>query len=162
MQASTVRTQTADAILTRDLATFVRYVITTCGRDFFQAVDDLELSLSQIKALQLLADADEELSLKDLGDRLGLSMPAMSRAVDGLVRRELVTRLEDQEDRRIKRVRPTPAGRRLMEELVAMRVAGLEVFVAGLSERERAGLQKALAPIVAREEIAVMRPRRRS
>jgi DNA-binding MarR family transcriptional regulator len=142
-----------------DLAAFVRYVMQTCGRDFFQAVGELELSFSQLKVLQLLAEEDEELSLKGLADRFGLSLPAMSRAVDDLVRRRLVTRTEDSEDRRMKRVRVTRAGRALVGKLMELRIAGLETFVETLTPAERTRLHKALAPIVAREDIALLRSR---
>jgi DNA-binding MarR family transcriptional regulator len=162
MQASTAPTQldvrTDDLI--PDLAAFVRFVMQTCGRDFFQAVGELELSFSQLKVLQLLGEQDEDLSVKGLADHFALSLPAMSRAVDDLVRRGLVTRTEDSEDRRMKRVRATRAGRSLVDKLMELRIAGLEVFVETLKPAERARLQKALAPIVAREDIAPLRPRR--
>jgi len=162
MQASTAPTQLGASTqdLLPDLAAFVRYVMQTCGRDFFQAVGEAELSFSQLKVLQLLGEEHEDFSLKGLADHFGLSLPAMSRAVDDLVRRELVTRTEDSEDRRMKRVRATRAGRALVGKLMELRVAGLAGFVETLKPAERARLQKALAPIVAREDIAPLRPRR--
>jgi DNA-binding MarR family transcriptional regulator len=162
MQASTAPTQadpSADQ-LTPDLAAFIRYLMRAFGRDFFQAVGEMELSFSQLKVLQLLAEEDEDFSVKALADRFGLSLPAMSRAVDDLVRRELVTRTEDTEDRRVKRVRATRAGRALVGKLLELRVAGVKAFVETLKPAERARLHKALAPIVAREDIAPLRPRR--
>jgi DNA-binding MarR family transcriptional regulator len=162
MQASTAPKQldVRSDDLIPDLAAFVRFVMQTCGRDFFQAVGELELSFSQLKVLQLLGEQDEDLSLKGLADHFALSLPAMSRAVDDLVRRGLVTRTEDSEDRRMKRVRATRAGRALVGKLMDLRIAGLEAFVETLKPAERARLQKALAPIVAREDIAPLRPRR--
>lgn len=126
--------------------------MTTCGRDFLQALDDLDLSLSQVKLLNALADA-EELSLKEVSDHLGLSLPAVSRAVDGLVQRGLLTRAEDVQDRRMKRVRLSRKGRRLAEDLIQLRFAGLEAFVASLSARERGALDRALELISARAEL---------
>lgn len=155
MQAS-VRADEHD--LTRDLATLVRFLLTSCGRDFFQVVGELGLSLSQIKALQLLTADAEEASLKEIADGLGLSLPATSRAVEDLVRRGLVTRTADAEDRRMKRVRATGDGRALLERLTELRLAGIEGFVETLSEPERARLLAALEPIVAREEVAAVAP----
>jgi len=162
MQASTAPKQLHDHTheLLPDLTAFVRYVMQTCGRDFFHAVGEAELSFSQLKVLQLLGEQEEDLSVKGLADHFGLSLPAMSRAVDDLVRRELVTRTEDTEDRRMKRVRATRAGRALVGKLMELRVAGLESFIETLKPSERARLHKALAPIVAREDIAPLRPRR--
>jgi DNA-binding MarR family transcriptional regulator len=117
-------------------------------------VDDLGLSLSQIKCLQLLDDADRPLSLKAIGDRLGLSLPAASRAVDGLVKRHFVTRQEDPLDRRRKRVLVTEKGRRTFEELMALRVAGLRDFLERLAPGEREALADGLRPLACRPEIA--------
>src|SRR4051794_13384001 len=105
MQASTAAKQSISADeLAADLATVLTRVLTSSGRDFFRAVDELALSLTQFKAIRALIDADQPLSIKALGDEVGLSLPAISRAVDGLVRREFVTRAEDPQDRRSKRL----------------------------------------------------------
>ena len=142
----------AQAETTRRLASLVRHLMTTSGRDFLQAIDDLELSLTQLKLLNILWE-DEEGSLKELADHLGLSLPAVSRAVDGLVQRGLLTRVEDAQDRRMKRVGLSRKGRKLAEDLIQLRFAGLDKFVAGLSARERSALDKALELLSRREEL---------
>jgi len=78
----------------------------------------------------------------------------MSRAVENLVKRELVTRVENAEDRRMKTVKVTDAGRALVDHLLDLRFAGIGEFVETLSPEEGANLAKALEPIVAREEVA--------
>jgi DNA-binding MarR family transcriptional regulator len=117
-------------------------------------VGELELSLTQLRALHVLAYDVEQTSLKDLADRLGLSLPTVSRSVDGLVQRGLVTRAEDAADRRMKQVRATPSAPELLERLTELRLAGIEAFVATLAPRERTRLAAALAPLAEREEIA--------
>lgn len=143
--------------LAGDLQTFVSYVLKTCGRDFFQAVGELELSFSQVRALHVLAAEDEDASMRELADRLGLSLPAVSRALDGLVRRGLVARWEDAADRRVKHVAVTGEGRALLDRLTRLRLGGLSGFVAELPARDRDRLERALAPIVARDEVAAHR-----
>jgi DNA-binding MarR family transcriptional regulator len=140
---------------------FVKYVLHAHGDDYVKAVGELELSLTQLRALHLLVDDVEEASLKDLADRLELSLPAVSRAIDNLVQRELVTRTEDAEDRRMKRVRATREAAIVLDRLNALRLAGVEEFVATLAPRERARLAAALAPLAEREEIAMRCPRGR-
>jgi DNA-binding MarR family transcriptional regulator len=83
-------------------------------------------------------------------------MPAVSRSVDSLVQRGLVTRTEDPKDRRHKAVRATDEARRLADRLIELRVAGITDFVRTLSAEQRRDLAAALTPIVAREEIAPM------
>ena len=143
------------------LAGVMKHLLITTRSDFLQAVEDLGLSLSQLKSMQALSDADEPLSLKGLADHLGLSLPAVSRAVEGLVRRGLVTREEDPSDRRCKRVVVTRRGRRTVEELLALRVAGLREFVEQLEPAERDALAEGLRPVALRDEIAAHIPRRK-
>ena len=143
-----------DDALVRALGGFTKYVLHNTSGDFYAAVGELELSLTQIRALHLLTGEVEEASLKELADAVGLSLPATSRSVDGLVQRGLVTRTENAEDRRAKAVRATAEARALVDRLSEMRLTGLADFVATLTETERADLAAALAPIVAREDIA--------
>jgi DNA-binding MarR family transcriptional regulator len=148
MQASTAAKQAvAGDELTEHLVAFVRHLMLSTGRDVFQAIDDLGLSLTQIKTAQLLAESEEPLALGAIGDHLGLSLPAVSRAVDGLVKRGLCTREEDPADRRSKRVVITKRGRRLYERLHEIRAAGIRDFLEGLDADERDGLLHALRPI---------------
>ena len=151
MQASTASKQTTSATeLTSTLTAILSHLLTSTGRDFLQAVDELELSLTQIKSLRALIDADEPLSVKALGDELGLSLHAISRALDGLVQREFVTRAEDPADRRSKRLALTRKGRRTHDQLYALRVAGLREFVEDLDPDEREALAAGLVPIARR------------
>jgi DNA-binding MarR family transcriptional regulator len=125
----------------------MKHLLTYSGRDFFQAIDDLGLSLTQIKTAQFLAETKEPLSLGAIGDHLGLSLPAVSRAVDGLVKRGLCTREEDPADRRSKRIVITGRGRRLYERLHEIRVAGIRDWAEGLNPADRDALLVALRPI---------------
>ncbi|HEX8744809.1 MAG TPA: MarR family transcriptional regulator [Thermoleophilaceae bacterium] len=145
-----------DTQLTEDLAGFVKYLIHAHGEDFFKAVGELELSFSQVRILSLLARELPQASVKDLADRLGLSLAAVSRSIEGLVQRGYVTRAENAADRRMKDVAVTGDGRALFARLVELRVAGAADFVQTLSARERTKLASALAPIVAREDVAAL------
>jgi DNA-binding MarR family transcriptional regulator len=155
VQATTTReAPPASAQLSEHLYGLLKYLLHGHGGDYVRAVGELELSLTQLRALHVLAYDVEQASLKDLADRLGLSLPAVSRSIDGLVQRGLVTRAEDAEDRRMKQVRATASAPELLERLTELRLAGIESFVATLAPRERARLAAALAPLAEREEIA--------
>jgi DNA-binding MarR family transcriptional regulator len=101
--------------------------------------------MTQMKTLGMLDDCVEEVSVKELSERLGLSLPATSRTVDGLLRRGLLSRHEDSEDRRIKRVRLTDDGRAMVHRIVTARLQGLESYAATLSDDQRGALMAALA-----------------
>jgi DNA-binding MarR family transcriptional regulator len=124
-------------------------VMRRSGGDFLAELDQHGVSLSQLKALHALQNHDE-LSVKQVGEQLGLSLPAASRSVDGLVQRGLVDRFECAADRRSRLVRISPAGAELLDRVARARFAGIEEFVATLSPAERDGLAKALLPILER------------
>ena len=125
----------------------------THGRDVMQLATEFELSFTQMKSLHALFNAEEHVSVKELGDNLGISLAAMSRAADGLVQRGLVDRTEDAQDRRMKRLRLTASGAELVQKMREVRMAGFLEFVNSLSPKEQQLLAKALDPILAREDI---------
>ena len=162
MQSTTSRTQelAADVVgLADSVMAFLGFAQKSSGEDFFRMVGELELSLSQLKLLMVLS-RDGEQPLKDLAEHLVLSLPAASRAVDGLHRRDMVLRREDDEDRRQKQIAITETGEAVVASLSAAHLAGIETFIATLTTQEQENLARALAPIVSREEVAACIPKR--
>jgi len=160
-QASAASAQAPTAseqALAADLYAFVTHLHKHCNSDLLEAVGALELSLTQVKLLHYLGDATDELTLKQAAELVHVSLPAASRMVDDLVRREFVERREDVEDRRMKRVRITEAGRSVIGRLNAARLSGLQQFVEALNPAERRGLGDALTTLMARPEVAASRP----
>ncbi len=151
MQASTpaLPATSADpeaAELAGRLLTLWRTIIGTTGVGAYTIFEELDLSLTHVKALCALSD--DELTVKELAERLGLSLPGASRAVDALVDRELIGRREDTADRRMKRLRCTDSGRAALERLDEARLAGIAQFIATLPSAQAKRLSIALAPIV--------------
>ena len=134
------------------------------GGAVIRAIDESGLSFPQMKVLVTLAGHEdaEPATVKQVGERLGLSLASASRAVDDLVKRALATRVEDADDRRVRRVSLTADGQEIADELMAARLAGLESFVTTLSTVERRKLEAALDVLLEREDIAdVYRTHRR-
>jgi DNA-binding MarR family transcriptional regulator len=146
----------ADRELALRLGTLMRHALGSDGGAVMRAIDQTGLSFVQFKALAVLAEREDEeqTSVKLVAERLGVSVPSASRAVDDLVKRDLATRVEDPNDRRVRRLALTAAGRELTDQLMDARVAGLERFVATLSATERRKLDAALDVLLKREEIA--------
>jgi len=157
MQATTAPTQASIDEIALPLAGLMRHLVTRTSPDFFKEVERLELSFSQVKALNLLGDSDP-LSVKGLSDALGLSVAGMSRAVEGLVQRGMVNRTEDPEDRRARCLTLAAKGARTMEGLVALRLAGIRAFVADLEPAEREALLPGLTMLAERPEIKPVTP----
>jgi DNA-binding MarR family transcriptional regulator len=113
----------------------------------------LDLSFSQMRALFVLSDSQDELAVHELAKRLGLSMATAGRAVQGLVRADMVTRREDDHDRRVKRVCLSEHGRSFVDGLMQAHRDAVRECLESLSDHERDQLSQALEPILARENI---------
>jgi DNA-binding MarR family transcriptional regulator len=150
MQASTSTTSAAGTGSATELAAQLlalwRQVISSGNVDTYAIFEELDLSLTQVKAMCALSL--EEMTVKELAERLGLSLPGASRAVDALVERGLLHRREDDVDRRMKRLRCTDVGRHMLDRLDEARFAGLEKFTATLPAAQRKRLSAALRPIL--------------
>jgi DNA-binding MarR family transcriptional regulator len=136
--------------LASDLGLLIRQALKYSSRDFFVAIEQTGLTFTQLKCLHILSDSDEPLPISALSELLGLSGPAISRAVDGLVQRGEVKRTEDPRDRRSKLLTASARGRRTVERFMALRFAGVKRFVEGLTEAERQALAAGLGPIARR------------
>src|ERR1700712_3916703 len=133
MQASDVKAivdQTAAGASAEERETAAR--VTALLRHLFlydrgnqlRVIENSGLSMMQCKALLELGglgDGAKTWQVSDLAEVFGASVPSMSRAVDGLVKKDLATRVEDPDDRRVRRVAITAAGKDLVETLVAVR-----------------------------------------
>lgn len=113
----------------------------------------LDLSFSQMRALFVLADSQRELAVHELSAQLGLSMATAGRAVQGLVRADMVTRREDDHDRRVKRVRLSGHGRQFVDGLLQAHRDAVRECLESLSDHERDQLSKALSPILVRGDL---------
>ena len=169
MQLSVRRPVSSDPKdLARSVAGFLRYATLAGDKTFLQQVDELDLSLTQLKILSHLyelpvpADGEEPqlLSVKEVGEQLGISLPATSRSIDPLVKRRLVVRHEDRLDRRVKRVRLTARGEAAIAKLYATRAAAIEGILARFTDSEREKLAAAFTEILDRPEIRRYCPRK--
>lgn len=161
MQASDVATKTEASAAEKDtaakLSALLRHVFLYDRGNQLRLIEECGLSMTQCKALLELGglgQASEAKQVSDLAETFGVSVPSMSRAVDALVTEKLATRVEDPEDRRVRRVEITAKGRELVETLVVVRQAGIESFAASLSAAQRRRLDAAVDSLMDREDIA--------
>lgn len=68
---------------------------------------EFTLGTSHVRILFFVARKKEGVSVKDLAEMLGVTSGAVTQFVDGLVKKALVRREEDPEDRRILRIKLT-------------------------------------------------------
>jgi DNA-binding MarR family transcriptional regulator len=123
--------------------------------EVFKVIDESGLTFAQMKVLVELESPDEDArTVTALSEELGISVASASRAADGLVRKKLTTRVEDVNDRRVRRLALTAKGRRLADRIISARLASLEEFTDSLEAGERQKLETALDALLQRPEIA--------
>jgi MarR family transcriptional regulator for hemolysin len=150
VQASVSTKQASAESLAEDLTALMKHLMVTTGRDFFAEMERTGVSLTQAKSLMILTEAEKPMSVKAISDAMGLSLPGVSRSIEGMVQRGEVTREEDPRDRRCKMVSVTPRGRKLYERLMAVRVAGVRRFVEELDPDEQEALAHGLDAVAGR------------
>jgi DNA-binding MarR family transcriptional regulator len=159
MQATAASKQASTSEeLAREIVTLFAYLFSNSTPDFFRALSEADVTLTQVKLMHVLDKPDADHTLKDLAEEMSFSLAGASRSIDALHQRGLVERREDEHDRRMKRVRITAEGQELLRRLNEMRVSLLAQFVQTIPDAQRRQLLDALSPIVGREEIAAFRP----
>ena len=142
---------------TARIAAFLHHVFLYDRGNQLRVIEETGLSITQCKALLELGGlgGDERAwQVSDLAELFGVSVPSMSRAVDALVKAKLATRVEDPDDRRVRRVKITAKGRDLVAKIVTVRMTGIEAFVSTLSSTQRRKLDAAVESLMEREDLA--------
>ena len=139
--------QAASETLAASLMEAFLPIIKGSQAEIMAVTADLDLTLSQGRILLELERGGEDLAVSDLAARISLSMAAAGRAVDSLHRSGMLTRREDDVDRRIKRIGLTDRGHAMITEIMQVRRQVAERFVGALDDTERAALAEAVATI---------------
>jgi DNA-binding MarR family transcriptional regulator len=139
--------QVSSEQLAAELLELWHHLTRGASQQLYGLIADLDISITQMKTLHVLAEGGSEVSVKELSDRLGLSLPGASRIVDALMRRGWLERREDPDDRRMKRIGITAEGRKALDRIETARLAGLEDYAASLTPEQRTRLSSALSDL---------------
>lgn len=105
-------------------------------RSALDALGASELTLLQLGTLLLLEDGEAR-TVGALGEQIGRSLSATSRLVEQLVKRELLRREEDPDDRRARRVTIAARGRKLLQAMVRRRAETEMRLIAALAPEDQ-------------------------
>jgi DNA-binding MarR family transcriptional regulator len=139
--------QVSSKKLAAELLELWHHLMRGSSQQTYALISDLDISITQMKTLHALSECPREISVKEVSDRLNLSLPGASRIVDALLRRGWVERREDPDDRRMKRIGITDAGRDIIERIETARLAGLEQYADSLTAEQRSRLSAALSDL---------------
>ena len=103
----------------------------------------VDLSVPQFRILAFLKRR-EGASLSDLAEHQGLSLPSISRMIDGLVQRGLVRREDSRQDRRRVILALTEEGRQTFESVAETARARMAEKLDSLSAEESAAVAEAM------------------
>jgi DNA-binding MarR family transcriptional regulator len=126
-----------DAVLTAS-----RVLVAIAARSLSDAGE--AVTLTQYRTLVLLASRGPQ-SLAALADALSVTPPTASRLCERLVRKHLVTRRADRNDRRQVRIAIGIAGRRLIDAVTANRRHEIATLLSGVPATDRPALVAALS-----------------
>ena len=130
--------------LAEDIGLFRRAVIPEFLVGMLSRLGDAEPNLPQMATLYLL-DADASPTVGELADQLGRSISVASRLVDHMVKRGWVDRAEDLDDRRVKRLRITAAGREFLRDFEGVRAQAQREVMTYLTDDEQRRVSEAMA-----------------
>ena len=108
-----------------------------------QSIRRTRLGDSDFRVLEVLLHKGP-LPVNTIGPKVWLTPGSISVAVDRLVKKELVSRKDHPDDRRVRRVELTPKGRALITRGFREHAAAMETAVSALSKKERLTLLRLL------------------
>lgn len=121
-----------------------RVLVAVAARSLADLDDAEDVTLTQYRSLVVLASRGPQ-GIASLAEVLGVTPPTASRLCDRLVRKGLVRRRTDRNDRRQVRVALTEAGRRLIDVVTERRRREIADLLSAVPEDARrsvaAGLQ---------------------
>lgn len=124
----------SNKIINSPIERFTRILFSKVIERLAVVVSEEHLSFSQVAALHII-DRDKTVNVNDISNKLNLSMSATSRMIDELVKKELIQRKEDQDNRRAKIISLTPAGETFMNNISVERVKIIELSASTIADK---------------------------
>lgn len=124
----------SNKIINSPIERFTRILFSKVIERLAVVVSEEHLSFSQVAALHII-DRDKTVNVNDISNKLNLSMSATSRMIDELVKKELIQRKEDQDNRRAKIISLTQAGETFMNSLSVERVKIIELSASTIADK---------------------------
>lgn len=124
----------SNRIINSPIERFTRILFSKVIQRLAVVVSEEHLSFSQVAALHII-DREGIVNVNDISTSLNLSMSATSRMIDELVKKDLIERKEDQENRRAKTLSLTNSGKKFMDTLSIERVKIIEESAQALTDK---------------------------
>ncbi|WP_353066553.1 MarR family winged helix-turn-helix transcriptional regulator [Tunturibacter psychrotolerans] len=126
---------------------WLRFVSNHVSHAFSRKLLNSGVTVAEWVVLREIFDTDE-MPPSALAEQTGLTRGAISKLIERLVLKKLVSRKEGSEDRRYQRIALTPAGRRLVPTLAAIADRNDHEFFKPLTAKEQESLVTTLKKLV--------------
>jgi len=141
--------------LKRHLGFWLRFVSNHVSQAFARKLQASGITVAEWVVMRE-AFEDNQASPGVLAERIGMTRGGVSKLVDRLIGKTLITRTDRTDDRRFQSIALTVAGRRLVPRLARLADQNDEEFFAPLSARERAALLALMKKLVQAHGLATM------
>ena len=139
--------RTAVSTLDTHLGYWLRFVSNHVSHAFKAQVETRGVTVAEWVVLRAMY-VGKTGAAHEIAERLGMTRGAISKLVDRLAAKSLLTRRASKEDRRYQELALTGAGRELVPQLAVLADANDEEFFGGLKKQERELLADLLKRIV--------------
>jgi DNA-binding MarR family transcriptional regulator len=126
---------------------WLRFVSNHVSYAFGRKLAATDITVAEWVVLREMYDA-ESMAPSLLAESVGLSRGAISKLVDRLFHKKLLTRIERDDDRRFQTIALTEAGRKLVPKLAALADQNEAEFFSALTAEERQALTDTLRKLV--------------
>jgi DNA-binding MarR family transcriptional regulator len=140
-------TQPAVSELRSHIGFWLRFVSNHVSHAFAKKLLDSGVTAAEWVILREIYDTDE-MPPSALAEQTGFTRGAISKLIERLVVKKLVSRKEGSDDRRYQRIALTPAGRRLVPTLAAIADRNDHEFFKPLTGKEQQALIAILKKLV--------------
>lgn len=134
---------------------WLRYVSNYVSHAFARKVEELGVTVAEWVILREMYSADT-VAPSELAGRTGLTRGAVSKLVERLLNKKLVSRAYSTDDRRWQTLSLTVAGKRLVPQLAKLADVNDEEFFACLTVRERNALLETLKKLVKLNQLSTL------
>ena len=133
--------------LKKHVGFWLRFVSNHVSHAFARKLHASGVTVAEWVVMREMFD-DQETSPGLLAERIGMTRGGVSKLVDRLVGKKLITRTDRADDRRFQSIALTAAGRRLVPQLATLADQNDEEFFGPLSDRERIALLSSMKKLV--------------
>lgn len=127
---------------------FGRIIVNSLQTQVPDEMSDIDLTFQQLHAM-IFTSQHEACSVGDIASGMAISHPAAVKLIDRMLRKGLVVKAEDVQDRRVSCVSLTDLGRQLVESAQAKRTEAIAKALQNMTSEEQAGLVTGLEKLLA-------------